>query len=351
MRIGILTFHWATNYGAILQAYCLQEWLRVQGHEVDILNYKPRQFDFSWAGVLFNLRKLRRLPSLIAEKKKEALLVPFREKHLNMTQRYYMAAEMSAPAAEYDLLISGSDQVLNAYFTTHGEDEKPSAAYYLSFAEGKAKRIGYAISFGCETYPDYAKPLAAQQINCFDAVAVREQTGLSVLDELEYKGKKCIVPDPTILYGKKLFERLNITIPKEKKDYTCVYMLRREIHLEGNVKYIDEHHHPLTMEEWLSTIACAGRLVTNSYHGMIMALLAHVPFVALLEKGEEGGMNDRFATLLGRLGLAERMVTQTHNISSVMSQPIDFGQIDKAIDAYRRVGEEYLKNVTNLCHL
>lgn len=29
-KIGILTFHWSTNYGAILQAYCLQEYLREQ---------------------------------------------------------------------------------------------------------------------------------------------------------------------------------------------------------------------------------------------------------------------------------------------------------------------------------
>jgi len=346
MRIGILTFHWATNYGAILQAYCLQEWLRERGHEVDILNYKPRQFDFKWTSALFNPRKLRRLTSLLAEKKKEDLLVPFREKHLNMTTRYYQTEEMAASAADYDLLISGSDQVLNAYFTTHGEDEKPSAAYYLSFANGKAKRIGYAISFGCETYPDYAKPLAAHQINCFDAVAVREQTGLIVLDELEYEGRKCIVPDPTILFGKKLFARLNVAVPAEKQDYTCVYMLRREIKIAGDVQYMDERHTPPTMEGWLSTIANAGRMITNSYHGMIMAILSHVPFVALLEKGVEGGMNDRFATLLGRLGLEDRMVSQVEEAERAIDRPIDFEKVDKAIDDYRKLGVAFLDKET-----
>lgn len=346
MKIGILTFHWATNYGAILQAYCLQEWLRECGHEVKILNYKPHQFDFSWAGVLFNLRKLRRLPTLLAEKNKEALLVPFRDKHLKMTQRFYKTAEMAAHVGDFDMLISGSDQVLNAYFTTHGEDETPSAAYYLSFAEGEAKRIGYAISFGCETYPDYARPLAAKQINCFDAVAVRERTGLSVLDELEYKGKKCIVPDPTILYGKKLFERLNVTIPTEKQDYTCVYMLRREIKIAGKVKYMDERHTPLAMEGWLSNIANAGQIITNSYHGMIMAILSHVPFVALLEKGLEGGMNDRFATLLERLGLEDRMVNQVGEVERVLALPIDFDKVDKAIEDYRKLGVVFLVTET-----
>ena len=41
MKIGILTFHWATNYGAVLQCYALQEYLRDQGHVVEIINYKP----------------------------------------------------------------------------------------------------------------------------------------------------------------------------------------------------------------------------------------------------------------------------------------------------------------------
>ena len=47
MKIGIMTFHWATNYGAVLQAYCLQEYLREQGHDVEIINYKLSRYDMS----------------------------------------------------------------------------------------------------------------------------------------------------------------------------------------------------------------------------------------------------------------------------------------------------------------
>lgn len=45
MKIGILTFHWAVNYGAILQAYALQEYLKLEGHDVCIVNYKPKNYD------------------------------------------------------------------------------------------------------------------------------------------------------------------------------------------------------------------------------------------------------------------------------------------------------------------
>ena len=39
MKIGILTFHWAHNYGAVLQAYALQEVLKNRGHDVEFVNY------------------------------------------------------------------------------------------------------------------------------------------------------------------------------------------------------------------------------------------------------------------------------------------------------------------------
>ena len=45
MKIGILTFHWATNYGAVLQCYALQTYLESLGHKVNVINYKPSFFD------------------------------------------------------------------------------------------------------------------------------------------------------------------------------------------------------------------------------------------------------------------------------------------------------------------
>lgn len=65
MKIGILTFHWATNYGAVLQCYALQEYLREQGHDVEIINYKPWHFDF-WA-------KYVRRPWLLKDLRKDLI--------------------------------------------------------------------------------------------------------------------------------------------------------------------------------------------------------------------------------------------------------------------------------------
>ena len=40
MKVGILTFHRAHNYGAVLQCYALQEILKRKGHTVQIIDYR-----------------------------------------------------------------------------------------------------------------------------------------------------------------------------------------------------------------------------------------------------------------------------------------------------------------------
>lgn len=343
MKIGILTFHWATNYGAILQAFCLQDYLCGLGHEVYIINYKPCQYEFSWIKYIKHPRRLHVLKRDLNNRRKELLLTSFRSQYLKQTRRYFCIADFENDAKQFDALISGSDQVLNPGFTMFGEDGFPSSAYWLGFGSGKMIRLGYAVSFGYEYYPEDAVSLAKQWVNEFNAIGVREKTGLCILQQLDYKGRREILPDPTLLLGEKIFSRLNIEVPLKKDIYTCVYMLRHEIYLESdNIKYIDEKHHPLTMEQWMTTIVYAKQLITNSYHGMIMAIFAQVPFVVLLENHSASGMNDRFYTLLGQIGMRNRLASNVSEALKILEQPIDFDKLVANMMDYSKVGKEFL---------
>ena len=42
MRIGIITYHFANNYGAVLQAYCLQKVLEKTGIEIEFIDYQSK---------------------------------------------------------------------------------------------------------------------------------------------------------------------------------------------------------------------------------------------------------------------------------------------------------------------
>ena len=347
MKIGILTFHWATNYGAVLQAFCLQEYLSRKGHNVWIINYRPDQYVFSWLRIAKNPGMLKKFSNILANWNKEKRLATFRDSFLNLTSRYSSVNELKEYIKDFDVLISGSDQVLNPSFTLTGDNGNPSSVYWLGIGEINTRKIGYSVSFGCEHYPQVAADIAKQWVNGLDAIGVREDTGLQILNQLGYNGMKKLLPDPTLLLGKDLFEKLGISIPSKKGDYTCVYMLRHDVKIPGKVYYIDEKRHPLSMEQWLRMIVNAKYLVTNSYHGMIMALMAHVPFAVLLETGRGSGMNDRFHTLLGRLNLDDRAVMSIEEALNVLYKSISFDEIEIDIEKYRVEGEEFLNEFLN----
>ena len=39
MKIGVITFHGADNYGSVLQAYALTEYLNDKGYDAEIIDY------------------------------------------------------------------------------------------------------------------------------------------------------------------------------------------------------------------------------------------------------------------------------------------------------------------------
>lgn len=41
MNLGLITFHFVWNHGAVLQAYALLTYLRGRGHNVEMVDYRP----------------------------------------------------------------------------------------------------------------------------------------------------------------------------------------------------------------------------------------------------------------------------------------------------------------------
>lgn len=337
MKIGILTFHWATNYGAVLQCYALQSYLESLGHEVEIINYKPWQYGF-WGRYLRRPWLLKGLFRDVVAKRKEKKLVLFRNRYLNTTRRYYSCNQMLKAQMNYDVVISGSDQILNPSYTIGGEN-KPTSSYFLQ-PFPKSRRLGYAVSFGCNDYPVEALSYAKGWINFFDAIGVRENTGIQILNSMAYNNPKFVVPDPTILMGKKLF--LGIRMDNIYKNARiCIYILRKHITFDiPHAAYIDDYNKPLSIEQWLGTIVNSSGMITNSYHGMIMAILNHIPFVVLADATH---MNDRFNTLLGKLGLLDRMVSSKDKCLNILSSYIDWAVVDENLDKYRKCGEVFFE--------
>lgn len=347
MKIGIMTFHWATNFGAILQAYALQSYLTDLGHQADIINYKPFTFRQSLFKLLCSKNCVSNLKSWI----KERNLQKFRNDHFTYSsEEYYLSEQLKQNPPEYDIYITGSDQVWNPYFLKGGE-KKQTFSYFLDFGKNVIK-CAYAVSFGTESYDNEAKSATTPIINTFKCIGVRENSGLSILDSINFKNDKCLVPDPTLLFTKDKYLPLINNNATETKAFVYIYILRNRITkklykmtAETGFKAISASETDGSVSNWLFHIKNAKLVITNSYHGMLFCLQFHTPFIILTESGKLNGMNDRFSTVLSKFNLKDRMFNSIDkiNINSELEKEFNWDEIDAKINDFRQIGQNFIK--------
>ena len=158
MRIGILTYHFSDNYGALLQAYALRKWFLDRGADASFINYHPRYVEEGGEfGKFWHLTSWRKNATiaymrlshyhriLFGSRRQRASFDGFRKLHLGISgERIEHLDEVEHVAQEFDLLVCGSDQIWNPS-VQRGLDP----IYFLDFKAGKeARKISYAPSFG-----------------------------------------------------------------------------------------------------------------------------------------------------------------------------------------------------------
>ena len=342
MKIGTITFHWATNYGAVLQAYALQKYLTQLGHEVQIIDYCP-----SLIKIKQNLDALKNRDSNYFKQKKE--LKEFRETYLKISDKHYSShKQLIKNSHVYDCIIAGSDQIWNESFTLRGEG-KVTLSYFLDFANDNINRIAYAVSFGFHTPSKQYIDAVANEIKKFSFISVRESDGIGIVDAFGLQS--CVVCDPTALLSKDDFLEI-ANHSKGNGKAVFAYILRNNQNDSWKAdryvgcKYgltIEENIFNGSMGEWLSSILESQIVVTNSFHGIMMSLIMNKPFVALTVNGS--GMNSRITTLLSHVGLSSRLVEEYSeaSIDKIINEEIDWVSVNQKIEELRSTGVDFLQ--------
>ena len=352
MKVGIITFHWAANYGAILQAYSLVEYLRNQYcANVEIIDYCPSNLELSYKNAIKHIR-----PNVVWDKirevQKNKIVSPFR-RQLPLSKRYYSNQELICSDMTYDIILTGSDQIWNPWFLLRGE-KKITPAYFLDFAGDSVKKISISASFGCSTLPvncyDIVKPLLER----FDDISVRESSGIDILRSLSIDGGT-VTADPTALLSRMEYLAMCDSAPSPMIGRVTKMILRRQskekkkrisqicANLSENRAYDLDC---LSMSEWLTAIRDSAIVVTNSFHCVMMCLKLHTPFVVILEKGSGEGMNDRFFTLLSKFNLRDRILANPDDVKKLSN--IDFEKVDVCMEEYAQTLKEYLERNISL---
>ncbi|WP_161553566.1 polysaccharide pyruvyl transferase family protein [Duncaniella muris] len=365
MKVGILTLPLGHNYGGILQAWALQQTLKTLGYDVVLLHRKHKVS----LSENFNLF-LRRLYAKWIKKKagveifrcEKNVTIKNTTRFINRNFRIVTTNDSYKKVIDdLDAIIVGSDQVWRPIYADGHLDD-----FFLKFTEGKKlKRIGYAASFGVD-YPEYdsdEKSMASALLKNFDAVSVREKSGLTLCSNMLGFANAELMPDPTLLldiddyrqiykkcecpdYFTKLFAY--ILDPndntREIVDKISGAMGQKPFTVHSKIDdlkapLIERIHPPL--EHWLLAIANSDFIITDSFHGCVFSIIFNKDFIVLGNK--ERGMA-RIRSLLNTFGLEDRMMDINDRYQDINYSHLDWQRINKIKSNLKHGGRKFLSD-------
>lgn len=315
MRIRTITCSDADNQGARLQTYALARHLEKQGHDVQVINYRPGYISYNprlWY-VPRSPKALAKLWLQYPERKRaraaHAAFEEFARKYIPLTEKtYHSVEELRQSPPEADLYIAGSDQIWNTDLP-NGMDP----AFYLDFGPADVRRESYAASFGTGSLRRGTESIVRDFLSRFDRITVRESSGLKILESLGLEGER--LDDPVFLLSPGEWEALTDGTG-EGEDYVLVYDFfadpairrkAREIARRDSLRifsagpfryrYAEEDFGASGPETFLSLIKNARTVITNSFHAIAFSLIFGKEFEFI---PRPDGLNDRIEDLLQR---------------------------------------------------
>ena len=352
MRIGILTFHCAINYGAVLQAYALQEYLKGLGHDVYVLDYRPsyllkpyRIFVWRWfadKSFIENVRSLLRCLLITPIKiKRKVYFQQFTRKYLNL---YPFLPER----IDLDAIFLGSDQIWNPQIT-----EGLDPIYFGDFKiPNKCKIISYAASVGSIENIIGLEDKFKMLLKHIDCISVREKSLADYIDTFVWRGDLVpVVVDPVLLVGKNVFTSMNLK-RKCNKPYLLVFRLSH--HSYGNMLVLANQiasqrgldvidlvsssevlrnrgmRMSETVEDFISLFMYADYVLTSSFHGTIFSVIFEKNFNTIIS-GD--WTSERMIGILSLLGLEDRLLKD--EMLSIEASSIDYVEVNRRIELLR----------------
>ena len=336
MKVAIITLPLHTNYGGLLQAFALKRCLTEIGHEVSVLDLedkmpgpKPFKAPFVYARrMLVRMLKGSAAPEIFRERRfREELPVVGANTETFISERIAPRVVRSfsqLKEGEYDAFVVGSDQVWRPRYFPDVENA------FLAFAKGwDVKRIAYAASFGTSEleYDSEKLSVCADLLSSFDAVSVREESGVRMCSEWFDREDVTHVIDPVMLLDVQAYRDMASSAEEHPaKGKLVTYILDDSAHKRSVVDFISraggfEVHDvsvrpydrdlPLeervvpALEQWLAGFADADFVVTDSFHGCVLAILFHKRFIAV---GNTSRGLARLQSLTEMFGLDQRLV-------------------------------------------
>lgn len=372
LKIGIITYHSAYNYGSVFQAYALQQYLVDQfpDCQIQMINYRLEKQREYYKIVRFQFGKMALIKDILQFPIINKRLMRSRRFEQFINDRFLLTPEYTQPEEIYgvydsfDVIISGSDQIWNKHSCElHTNEWKYIYPYVLHNFMGK--KISYASSIGGMSDSEMDRIMA--DITLFDEVAMREQNSAKYISK-KLEREILSVMDPTFLLNSKEWNE-NLSLKKKieekyilfyslNRDYaTSLYALKKVVeyakHNSLKVKTITPYEYLYDFRfhnvenccnagpvEFMELLKNAEVVITDSYHGTALSINFNKNFFSVgINKNDT-----RISELLEKLGLTDRYMENINDLNSKNKVIEEYDEVNAKLQALVYQSKEYLLN-------
>lgn len=386
-KIGVATLGNAQeNYGQIMQAYALQEFLRQKGYDPFLINYhrkftladekglrKIAKAIYLFSNNIFaknkNVENNKSNTDNTPEDQRKSDFKKFYVENFKFSEKAYSTfKEIKQTPPEADVLIAGSDQIWN-WAGRYGYDK----IYFLQFGGKNTTRITYAAGMSKIEHSKRVKKELKEYLKKLDFVSLREPTGKSLLEESGCK-KVNVVLDPTLLLEKEHYLSISDSKSPSNKKFVLGYFINFEnqediywstiqdylsktdvdfnyVSSEGYYNSFKElggyKNQYYSVKQWLAAYNDTSFVLTSSYHGLLFSIIMNKPFLFFFIEGSKHAYGkNRALHILDELGLTNRIYNpkSSQSFAQQLEAPIDWKSVNNKLDILRKNSVDFLIN-------
>lgn len=371
-EIALITVNRTLNYGTMLQMYACKEVFKILGYHTTVIDYYRdndyRIEDFrsiiSYANKRVSMANYKGSKRIVAFAKslvsykdtRQFFLIcnNFIDSYIEMSRPFYSYEDLKYHPIHADVYCAGSDQIWNTDY-----NGKIDPSYFLAFVNDTTYKMSFASSIGKDSLSSHEKSEFRRYLGGFKALSVREVLAQTILQDIgltaatlldptliiDYNtwlslASPRIVDEPYLLIyklkGNDLIDRIAFSIAREKKlKIIRIAFSHQRQHLHENEEVVTLPPIP----DFLSYIAHADYIVTNSFHGTCFSINFQKQFSAVPREN----YNSRIVNILTNLDLSNRLCGTIEKVDSQMEK-IEYSRVVEELTQKRSECMTWLSN-------
>lgn len=362
--IGLLTFYWADDFGAMLQCFALKEYLNTYEKTV-VIPYFPKALRGrysilhreSWQSVRSKVAEMVKHPTVFNTINRRIKMADFRKQHFrDINKTIALSNEIPSCFNDIDTYVVGSDQVWNPDITEGFQD-----GYFCTFKNNTKKGtrfVSYAASIGMNALNADCNEYLRRNLKNFDEISIREEGSKKYLSQFCETEPICVL-DPVFLLSRSQWEEHIKNIPKHNEKYIFVYCAEENKQLVryakrlANEKVLKIYVCDNIFRQWPSNIPLkneatpfdtlaylrdAEHVVTNSFHGLVTGII----FEKQLAVFYHAKRNERQKSIINTVQFQSRVVIDIDSFN--IDEKIDYKNVKTLLNVKIKESEDFIQN-------